>query len=127
MKIRRIPSALLFCLLGLINTKAQSLNNTWPVLKSYTGDKLTEIAMPLGGIGTGTISIGGRGDLRDWEMTNRGALGWVPAVKLVEPTIANGLFCYVLPRARQSKRRTSFARRTYFKKPILWRLGKRCA
>ncbi|MEN8200945.1 MAG: GH116 family glycosyl-hydrolase [Bacteroidota bacterium] len=53
---------------------------------------LTEVAMPLGGIGTGTISIGGRGDLRDWEMTNRGALNWTPGVKLVEPTIANAPF-----------------------------------
>ena len=64
----------------------------WPVLKTYTGENLTEVAMPLGGIGTGTVSIGGRGDLRDWELGNRGALGWTPGVKLVEPTIANAPF-----------------------------------
>jgi uncharacterized protein (DUF608 family) len=29
------------------------------------------IAFPLGGIGTGTISLGGRGQLRDWEIFNR--------------------------------------------------------
>ena len=29
------------------------------------------IAFPLGGIGTGTISLGGRGNLRDWEIFNR--------------------------------------------------------
>lgn len=28
-------------------------------------------AFPLGGIGTGTVSIGARGDLRDWELANR--------------------------------------------------------
>ncbi len=32
---------------------------------------LSEIAFPLGGIGTGTVSLGGRGDLRDWEICNR--------------------------------------------------------
>jgi non-lysosomal glucosylceramidase len=67
-------------------------NYEWPVLKSYSGENLSEVAMPLGGIGTGTVSIGGRGDLRDWELGNRGALGWTPGVKLVEPTIANAPF-----------------------------------
>ena len=32
-----------------------------------------EVAFPLGGIGTGTISLGGRGELRDWEIFNRPA------------------------------------------------------
>ena len=71
---------------------AQELNKEWPVLKTYSGINLTEVAMPLGGIGTGGVSIGGRGDLRDWELMNRGAIGWVPAFKLVQPTIANAPF-----------------------------------
>lgn len=71
---------------------AQDLNNTWPVLKTYTGSHINEVAMPLGGIGTGGVSIGGKGDLRDWEIMNRGAIGWVPAFKLVQPTIANAPF-----------------------------------
>ncbi|HEY1679143.1 MAG TPA: GH116 family glycosyl-hydrolase [Candidatus Sulfotelmatobacter sp.] len=33
----------------------------------------SEIAFPLGGIGTGTVSLGGRGELRDWEIFNRPA------------------------------------------------------
>ena len=70
----------------------QELNMDWPVIKTYKGTYLTEVAMPLGGIGTGGVSIGGRGDLRDWELMNRGAIGWVPAFKLVEPTIANAPF-----------------------------------
>lgn len=57
---------------------AQNTTNNWPVLKTYQGDYATKVAMPLGGIGTGTVSIGGRGDLRDWEIVNQGALGWKP-------------------------------------------------
>jgi uncharacterized protein (DUF608 family) len=34
--------------------------------------------MPVGGIGTGTISLGGRGDLRDFEVANRPAKGFTP-------------------------------------------------
>ncbi|MBE3072190.1 MAG: hypothetical protein IMZ67_04375, partial [Acidobacteria bacterium] len=32
---------------------------------------LAQIAFPLGGIGTGTVSLSGRGALRDWEIFNR--------------------------------------------------------
>lgn len=39
--------------------------------RTFTGAHLTEIAFPLGGIGTGTVSLGGRGQLRDWEIFNR--------------------------------------------------------
>ncbi len=55
-----------------------SLNGTWPVLSSYDQDHLLRIALPLGGIGTGTVSLGGRGDLRDWEIVNRPAKGFLP-------------------------------------------------
>lgn len=77
----------------------QQLNKEWPVLKTYEGKFLDEVAMPLGGIGTGTISIGGRGDLRDWEIMNRGAIGFLPAFKLVNPTIANGPFFAIYVRS----------------------------
>ena len=40
-------------------------------VRSFAGAQLGEIAFPLGGIGTGTVSLGGRGDLRDWEIFNR--------------------------------------------------------
>ncbi|MBQ3722649.1 MAG: hypothetical protein II851_02960 [Bacteroidales bacterium] len=42
----------------------------WPVLTHYDAAHLQEIALPLGGIGTGTVSLGGRGELRDWEIMN---------------------------------------------------------
>jgi len=41
----------------------------------FTGQQLSEVALPLGGIGTGTVSIGGRGQLRDWEVFNRPGKG----------------------------------------------------
>lgn len=43
----------------------------WPILTSYDQEHLTRIALPLGGIGTGTVSLGGRGQLLDWEIQNR--------------------------------------------------------
>ena len=36
------------------------------------------IAFPLGGIGTGSISLGGRGQFRDWEIFNRSDKGRSP-------------------------------------------------
>ena len=39
--------------------------------RTYSGDHLREIAFPLGGIGTGSISLAGRGALVDWEIFNR--------------------------------------------------------
>ena len=50
----------------------------WPTLTSYRGRKLERVALPLGGIGTGTVSLGGRGDLHDWEVMNRPAKGYTP-------------------------------------------------
>jgi uncharacterized protein (DUF608 family) len=39
--------------------------------RTFAGRNLKMIAFPLGGIGTGTVSLGGRGQLRDWEIFNR--------------------------------------------------------
>jgi non-lysosomal glucosylceramidase len=44
---------------------------------TYTGRNLDEISFPLGGIGTGSIGLGGWGQLRDWEIMNRPAKGKV--------------------------------------------------
>lgn len=37
----------------------------------YTGDYLNEIRFPIGGIGTGSVSLAGSGALVDWEIFNR--------------------------------------------------------
>ena len=55
----------------------------WPVLKHYDKEHLFQIALPLGGIGTGTVSLGGRGELRDWEIMN------VPGKKYSTVTTGN--------------------------------------
>src|SRR5215469_1698587 len=39
--------------------------------RTFTGRHLTAIAFPLGGVCAGCISLGGRGQLRDWEIFNR--------------------------------------------------------
>ncbi len=56
----------------------KSLSSEWPVLREYDASHLDRVALPLGGLGTGTFSLGGRGDLRDWEIMNRPAKGFVP-------------------------------------------------
>ena len=52
-------------------------------LKHYDKEHLFQIALPLGGIGTGTVSLGGRGELRDWEIMN------VPGKKYSTVTTGN--------------------------------------
>ncbi|NQT87731.1 hypothetical protein HQ560_13260, partial [bacterium] len=46
---------------------------------NFRGRNLEHIAFPLGGIGTGTLGLGGWGQLRDWEVRNRPAKGFAPA------------------------------------------------
>ncbi|MBS0663498.1 MAG: hypothetical protein JSR48_09545 [Verrucomicrobia bacterium] len=50
----------------------------WPVLRSYTGEHLARVALPVGGIGTGTVSFCGWGAWRHWELMNRPAKGFTP-------------------------------------------------
>ncbi len=44
----------------------------------FSGRQLAMIAFPLGGVGAGAISLGGRGQLRDWEVFNRPDKGHAP-------------------------------------------------
>ncbi len=63
-------------------------NSKWPILRKYKPGFLNKIAMPLGGIGTGSISLGGRGQLIHWEIRNRPAKGYVPMWNRVAPFFA---------------------------------------
>ena len=47
--------------------------------RTYTGDRLRAVGMPLGGLGTGTIALAGDGSLRQWQIHNQvNHLGLVP-------------------------------------------------
>ena len=43
----------------------------WPTARHFDGDHLLRVALPMGGIGCGSVSLSGRGDLVDWEIMNR--------------------------------------------------------
>jgi uncharacterized protein (DUF608 family) len=47
--------------------------------RTFTGRHLTAIGFPLGGVCAGSISLGGRGQLRDWEIFNRPDKGNSPS------------------------------------------------
>ncbi len=75
----RIQGLLLGIALGILSgTLSRGQSEGWPVLRHYDEQHLDRIALPLGGIGTGTVSLGGRGNLQDWEIMNRPAKGYDP-------------------------------------------------
>lgn len=55
---------------------AESPEQEYP--RRFTGRQLRMIAFPLGGVAAGSISLGGRGQLRDWEIFNRPNKGYRP-------------------------------------------------
>lgn len=68
----------MFLIVGAFLSNAQQQHSDWPVLKTYDQDHLQRIAMPVGGIGTGTVSLKGNGAIQDWEIMNRPAKGFNP-------------------------------------------------
>ncbi|HEY3442219.1 MAG TPA: GH116 family glycosyl-hydrolase [Paludibaculum sp.] len=59
-----------------VEVPAGSSGIRWP--RKFTGANLAQIAFPLGGIAAGSVSLGGRGQLRDWEIFNRPDKGNAP-------------------------------------------------
>lgn len=75
---------ILVIMVGSLAAQEESIENNnkeWPFLKHYDQDHLARIALPIGGIGTGTVSLGGNGSLKDWEIMNRPAKGFSGAPK----------------------------------------------
>jgi len=68
------------CVAGL-TFFAQSINMDWPILKHYDQNHLLNVALLLGGIGTVTVSLGGRGELRDWQIMNRPGIKFSSTLK----------------------------------------------
>ncbi|GGW41923.1 GH116 family glycosyl-hydrolase [Arenibacter certesii] len=58
-----------------VSCQVWAQNVEWPILKHYDKDHVDNISLPIGGIGTGTISLGGIGDLRDWNIMNKPSNG----------------------------------------------------
>lgn len=86
---------------------------TWPVLKQYDREHLYQVALPLGGIGTGTVSLGGRGELRDWEIMN------VPDKKYSTVTIGNNApFLQFMQNRRRERLRPPCLQALYIRRSI---------
>lgn len=65
-------------------TMVHAQKSNWPVLKTYDQEHTGRIAMPVGGIGTGTVSLSGYGAIVDWEIMSRPAKGFNPRYAGVE-------------------------------------------
>ncbi len=99
-KLTRLVFSILLIANGFLYAQPQA--PAWPVLRHYDQDHVNKIALPVGGIGTGTISLGGIGDLRDWEIVNRPAKGFVGTAK---GNNAPFFAIYVHPEGREAKTR----------------------
>lgn len=92
-----------FVLLYSIHMVVSAQQPEWPVLKTYDHDHTKRIAMPIGGIGTGTVSLNGRGGLQDWEIMNRPAKGYNPWVVLRRRALRAPFFAIAIQDANKQK------------------------
>ena len=69
-------SPLFFLLMAILGfpcfalSQERYLSDQIKILKQYDREHLHRLALPMGGIGTGTVALGGAGELRDWEIMN---------------------------------------------------------
>ena len=61
-----LSSAVLLCAASV-----RTHGGEWPVARHFNNDHLLHVALPMGGIGCGSVSLSGRGELVDWEIMNR--------------------------------------------------------
>ena len=57
----------------------------------FKGQELKMLAMPLGGVAAGSLALGGRGQLRDWEIFNRPNKGYSPDYAFPAIWVQSGL------------------------------------
>jgi len=69
-------SSIVLLLTNSLFAQTELLSKKIDVLKTYDQNHLYRIALPIGGIGTGTVSLGGSGELQDWEIMNVPAKGY---------------------------------------------------
>ena len=98
-KLESVFLVLPLILLFSIACNAQS--NKWPVLKTYEGEFLKRIAMPIGGIGTGTISLTGNGAIQDWEIMSSPAKGFNAFIPKGPPTKRAAFFAINIQEGNQ--------------------------
>ncbi len=58
-------------------TRATAEQISYP--RVFSGQQLKMLAFPLGGVAAGSVALGGRGQLRDWEIFNRPNKGFSPS------------------------------------------------
>jgi non-lysosomal glucosylceramidase len=72
-----------------VTTGPPSKNRVAQYPPVYRGRELKMIAYPLGGVAAGSIGLGGRGQLRDWEIANRPDKGNAPQYGFASINISN--------------------------------------
>ena len=68
-----------------IGNRAGMNTSAWPVLREYSGAKLRHVQMPVGGIGTGQVSLRGNGGLAAFEIRNSADKNFTPCRQGVHP------------------------------------------
>ncbi|MDO6802472.1 GH116 family glycosyl-hydrolase [Wenyingzhuangia sp. 1_MG-2023] len=95
-----------FQLFSVVSLFAQTISSDWPVLKTYDQEHIQKIKMPVGGIGTGTVSLTGRGSLEDWEIMNRPAKGFNPTLENWGPVKEKGPFFAIFIEDKEGNKQT---------------------
>jgi non-lysosomal glucosylceramidase len=67
---------------GKVTASRESRAESIAYPRVFTSRRLAMLAFPLGGVGAGSISLGGRGNLRDWEIFNKPDKGNNPTYAL---------------------------------------------
>ena len=63
---------------GTANGQRTSARGEIRYPRIFRGEQLKTISFPLGGVAAGSLGLGGRGQLRDWEIFNRPNQGFSP-------------------------------------------------